>query len=147
MTETNPADGAAPSGDPGFGRRLLAFFRTPHGRRILAAALILTVLAIGWQFMDRMPDQGTIELRWTESPPEWVSLIYKDDRGNVVRQRRVQVLPTTDRFRDRYEVSPGTYWVRVEFRQADRIRSVLRRLELPTLEPIVFFAEEIDTSP
>ena len=89
-----------------------------------------------------MPADGSVEVRWTDNPPRWISIGYTDDSGTTVRWRREDLPPGADRFRDSYHLAPGTYWLRLEYGRADRIRSIRRRVELPSSGPYVLLLDE-----
>jgi hypothetical protein len=123
-------------------RRVREALRSRTGRKILLVLLLAGMALLAWRYVARMPSAGVVELRWTESPPAWVSISYIDEDGQVVRLRRQEIRPGADRFRDAYRLAPATYWVRLEFRQADGVHAIRKRVDLPTVQPIVFFAEE-----
>lgn len=119
-----------------------AFFRSRRGRRTLVLALLVAIGLLAWQFVDRLPAGGVVEVRWTEDPPESVEITYRDLDGQAVRWRREAIQAGASVFRDAYEVSPGPYWVRIEIRQRGRIRSILKKVDLPTADPYVLYLDE-----
>ncbi|NMC69566.1 MAG: hypothetical protein GYA57_05785 [Myxococcales bacterium] len=124
-------------------RRLLAALRSRTGRRLLLLALVVSIGFVVWWFVGRMPGEGAVEVRWTETPPLSVAVSYIDTDGATVRFRREAIAPGADRFRDVYELPPGRYWLRIEVRRSDGVRTVRRRVELPTADPYVVFLEEL----
>jgi len=134
--------------DPPTGpRRLLAALRARTGRRLLLLALVGSIGFVVWWFVGRMPGEGAVEVRWTENPPRSIAVSYLDADGATVRFRRETIAPGADRFRDVYELPPGRYWLRIEVRRADGVRTVRRRVELPTADPYVVFLEELSELP
>ncbi len=127
--------------------RFFGVVRGKTGRKILVFALFGMLGLLAWWFLGRMPAEGSVEVRWTESPPAWIAVSYVDEQGTVVRWRREDVRPGTDRFVDRYKLVPGKYWLRVELRQGSRLRSIRQKVELPTDQPYVLYLEELDAPP
>ena len=130
--------------DAGFLRGLFGVLRGRTGRKLAFVLLMVLLALLGWWFLGRMPEDGVVEVRWTESPPAWVSVAYVDESGSTVRWRRESIRPGADRFRDEYRLSPGTYWIRVELRQGVHTRSLRKKVELPTVEPLVWYLEELE---
>ena len=120
----------------------LAALRSKTGRRVLLLALLASVGFVVWQFVGGMPAEGTVEVRWTENPPSSIAVSYVDSRGQTVRYRREVIPPGADRFRDVYELPPDRYWLRLEVRRPDGVRTVRRRVELPSPDPYVLFLDE-----
>ena len=125
-------------------RRVLDALHGRHGRRVLAVLLVAGVAAVLWWYVGRMPADGSVAVRWTDNPPRWISIGYTDDSGTTVRWRREDLPPGADRFRDSYHLAPGTYWLRLEYGRADRIRSIRRRVELPSSGPYVLLLDELE---
>jgi len=124
--------------------RFFGAVQTRTGRKVLVFALFAMLGLLAWWYLSRMPAEGTVEVRWTESPPAWISVSYVDERGTTVRWRREDVRPGSERFIDSYKLAPGKYWLRIELRQGSRLRSVRKRVELPTDRPYVLYLEELD---
>ncbi|MBN1769647.1 MAG: hypothetical protein JXB32_00165 [Deltaproteobacteria bacterium] len=122
--------------------RFLAALRSRTGRRVLLLGLVVAVGFVVWWFVGRLPAEGTVEVRWTESPPSSVAVSYINGDGETVRYRREAIRPGTDRFRDVYELSPDRYWLRIEVRLPDGVHTVRRRVELPSADPYVLYLEE-----
>ena len=141
MTTDQPSP---PSSGPA---RFFGAVRGRTGRKVLVFALFALLGLIAWWYFGRMPAEGSVEVRWTESPPAWISISYVDDGGTTVRWRREDVRPGTDRFIDRYKLVPGTYWLHLDLRQGSRLRSIRQKLELPSDQPYVLYLEELDTPP
>ena len=125
-------------------RRFLDSLHGRRGRRVLLVLLLAGVGAVLWWYLGRMPSDGTVEVRWTEDPPSWISITYVDAAGATVRWRREDVAPGVDRFRDSYRLSPGNYWLRIEYRRGDHVRSIRKRVELPSGEPYLLMLDELD---
>lgn len=123
--------------------RILVALRSRTGRRILLVLLIASLGVVAWRFVGRLPGEGAVEVRWTETPPLSVAVTYVNADGDTVRFRREAIAPGDDRFRDVYELPPGRYWLRIEVRRPDGVRAVRRRVELPTSDPYVVFLEEL----
>jgi len=134
--------------DPPTGlRRLRAALHSRTGRRLLRLTLVASIGFVVWWFVGRMPAEGAVEVRWTESPPLSIAVHYVDADGATVRFRRESIPPGADRFRDVYDLPPGRYWLRIEVRRSDGIRTVRRRVDLPTADPYVVFLEELSELP
>ena len=125
-------------------RRFLELLRGRHGRRVLVLLLFAGIGAVLWWYVGRMPGDGSVEVRWTENPPLWLSISYTDESGARVRWRREDVPPGAGRFRDDYRLPPGTYWLRFEYSRADRIRTIRKRVELPSSQPYVLMLDELE---
>jgi hypothetical protein len=136
MDETSPP----PSGFS----RFFGAVRGKVARKVLVFALFGMLGLLAWWFLGRMPAEGSVEVRWTESPPAWIAISYVDERGDTVRWRREDVRPGSGEFIDRYKLAPGKYWLHIDLRQGDRLRSVRKRVELPTDRPYVLYLEELD---
>ena len=130
--------------EPSSFHRFLDALRSRRGRKFLVLCLVAAVGAVLWWYVGRMPAEGTVEVRWTEDPPQWISISYTDEAGATVRWRREAVVPGVDRFRDGYKLAPGTYWVRIEYKRADHLRTVRQRVELPTSQPYVLVLDELE---
>ncbi len=132
--------------DPGPGNEAgggaFPFLRGRLGRRLLVVALLASTVVLAWRFTRSLPSVGFVEVRWTEDAPEWVGVSYRDATGTTVRWRREAVPKDASRFRDRYELAPGTYRLRIELKQGDRLRAVTRSVDLPAAEPLVLYVEE-----
>ena len=124
-------------------RRFLELLRGRHGRRVLVLLLFAGIGAVLWWYVGRMPGDGSVEVRWTGSPPLWLSISYTDESGARVRWRREDVLPGAGRFRDDYRL-PGDLLVRFEYSRADRIRTIRKRVELPSSQPYVLMLDELE---
>jgi hypothetical protein len=129
--------------DDGAAGGVLGRLRGRAGRRVLLVLLLVGLAVIGWWYVGRMPAEGRVEIRWTESPPTSVSLGYTDDDGRRVRVRQEAIAPGMDRFTDSYKLAPGRYWLRIEVRHGARVRTIRKRVELPTVEPLVLWLEEL----
>ena len=127
------------TGPTGFFARL----RSKNGRRVLVFFLVGGMALVAWWYFGRMPAEGTVEVRWTESPPTWVAVSYTDESGETVRWRKEPIPPGTDRFRDAYELPADRYWLRIEVRLPNGVRSVRKRVELPSPDPYVLFVDEL----
>jgi hypothetical protein len=123
--------------------RFLAALRSRTGRRLLVLALVVSVGFVAWWFVGRLPGEGTVEVRWTENAPSSVAVTYINSRGDTVRYRREVIPPGTDRFRDAYELPADRYWLRIEVRLPNGVRSVRKRVELPSPDPYVLFVDEL----
>lgn len=123
--------------------RFLAALRSKAGRRILLLVLVGSVGFVAWWFVGRLPAEGAVEVRWTETPPSSVAVTYVNSRGDTVRYRRETIAPGTDRFRDVYKLPADRYWLRIEVRLPNGVRTVRRRVELPSPDPYVLFLEEL----
>ena len=127
-------------------RRFLELLRGRHGRRVLVLLLFAGIGAVLWWYVGRMPGDGSVEVRWTGSPPLWLSISYTDESGARVRWRREDVLPGAGRFRDDYRLPRGPT-VRFEYSRADRIRTIRKRVELPSSQPYVLMRADEPEAP